>query len=254
MDVGKYSALKIRVFQTCRLRYRYQYLDKGTTAIKPRLRPADTAGSLVHRVLCDFYTKLAPDQRTESSLIELFESGWSDLSPGYHRVPGVEQFRESSLKQLRNFIQFFQPVGEPFLVEPYIQVEVAQGVTLFGRLDRLDENADGSLHVIDYKGGAMPGDIDSGQLLFYALMAEIKYERRVSRMSFWYLDDGSTLTSEPSELDKDGGRTELLRTIEEMERVTSLPPNVGPHCAGCPFLYACEVRGRVQERRILEGW
>ena len=78
--MARYSALKVRIFQTCRLRFRYQYVAKDTDRIRPRLRPADTAGSLVHRILCDFYTKLRPEQRTEEGLIELFETGWNALS------------------------------------------------------------------------------------------------------------------------------------------------------------------------------
>ena len=38
----RYSPLRFRVFDTCRLRYRYQYVDKA----RAYLRPADTAGSL----------------------------------------------------------------------------------------------------------------------------------------------------------------------------------------------------------------
>ena len=52
--MARYSPLRFRVFDACRLRYRYQYVDR----IPARLRPQDTAGSLVHRVLCDFFSKL----------------------------------------------------------------------------------------------------------------------------------------------------------------------------------------------------
>ncbi len=47
MAVFRLSPLRVRVFNTCHLRYRYQYVDK----LQARLRPADTAGSLVHNVL-----------------------------------------------------------------------------------------------------------------------------------------------------------------------------------------------------------
>jgi RecB family exonuclease len=142
----------------------------------------------------------------------------------------------------------------PYLIEPHIQVEVAPGVTLFGRPDRIDENTDASLHVIDYKGGSMPGDIDSGQLLFYALITELKYERRVTSTSFWYLDDGSLWTSEPSQADLQKARTELLATISTMNDTIDYLPTIARHCAGCPFLHACEVRDEVARVREQEGW
>jgi len=69
----RYSPLRFRVFDTCRLRYRYQYLDR----IPARLRPQDTAGSLIHRILCDFFSKVAASERTTERLTGLFEAGWA---------------------------------------------------------------------------------------------------------------------------------------------------------------------------------
>jgi putative RecB family exonuclease len=252
--MARYSALKVRIFQTCRLRFRYQYIAKDTDRIRPRLRPADTAGSLVHRILCDFYTRLQPEQRTEEGLLELFETGWNALSAGYHRIPGVEQYHETSIHQLRNYVRCFDYAVAPYMVEPYIQVDIRPGATLFGRLDRLDENLDGSLHIIDYKGGSLPGDVDSGQLVFYALMTEIKFERRVSRVSFWYLDDGSVWTTELSEMDKEQARLELMTTIDEMAKADEFSPTVAPHCASCPFLHGCASRSEISQVRQQDGW
>lgn len=244
------SALKVRVFGTCRLRFRYQYVDK----LRARLRPADTAGSLVHRVLCDFFTKVPPAERNEEMLVGLFEEGWTALSAGYHRIPGVEVHHAASLHQLANFARFFDLGAEPLMTEPYFQAEAAPGVTLFGRLDRIDEQADGTLHVIDYKGGSQPEEIDPQQLRIYALLAERALDRRVASASFWYLDDGTTWTTELGT--RDGQRTleSVLAAVREMEGVTEYQPTIGRHCAGCPYLYACEVRDEIATRRQRVGW
>ncbi len=175
--MARVSPLKVRVFETCRLRFRYQYVDKQEGRVRPRLRPADTAGSLVHRVLCDFYSKVPPNQRDRQRLFDMFQDGWQALSPGYHRVPGVEEHRESSLRQLANFADKFDIDATPFMVEPYFQEEIEPGLVLFGRLDRLDEEPDGTLHIIDYKGGTQPEEIDPKQLAFYAILVEAKLGR-----------------------------------------------------------------------------
>ncbi len=244
------SALKVRVFATCKLRFRYQYVDK----LRARLRPADTAGSLVHRVLCDFFTKVPPAERKEETLIRLFEEGWAALSAGYHRIPGVEVHHEASLRQLANFARCFDLDARPLMVEPYFQEEVAPGVTLFGRLDRLDEEADGTLHVIDYKGGAQPAEIDPQQLRIYALLSERALERTVARVSFWYLDDGTSWTEDLSHGDCEATLAGVLAAVRAMDGVTAYPPTVGRHCAGCPYLYACEARDEITARREREGW
>jgi hypothetical protein len=248
--MARYSPLRFRVFDTCRLRYRYQYVDR----IPARLRPQDTAGSLVHRVLCDFFSKVPRDERSVQRLIRMFEEGWEALSPRYHRMQGVDQLREDSIKQLGSFADQHDISAAPLLVEPYFQVEVAAGVTLFGRVDRIDEEADGSLHVIDYKTGSHPDEVDAGQLRLYAIMAEESLRRPVSRISFWNLDDGFVSTAGLSDDDKRRTRSDLLAAVDRMNTVSEFPANIGPHCGHCPYLYACAERNEIQRRREAEGW
>ncbi len=248
--MARYSPLRFRVFDTCRLRYRYQYVDKA----RAYLRPGDTAGSLVHRVLCDFFSKVPPDERSEERLLRMFEDGWEALAPSYKRVPGVDVLHDAAVTQLRNFAEKFDLQAEPYAVEAYIQTEVAAGVTLFGRMDRIDEEAGGALHIIDYKTGTQPDEIDTKQLLLYAIMIEQEQTRTVSKASFWYLDDGQVWMTELSADDKRQALEEMLAAAREMEEISEFPPTIGPHCAYCPYLKSCEVRALIAERREAEGW
>lgn len=246
----RYSPLRFRVFDACRLRYRYQYLDR----ISARLRPQDTAGSLVHRVLCDFFSKLDPEERSGERLVRMFEEGWEALSPRYLRMEGVDRLRDDSIEQLSRFAAQHDLSAAPLLVEPYFQVEVALQVTLFGRVDRIDEAEDGSLHVIDYKTGSHSDEVDVGQLRLYAIMAEESLGRPVSRLSFWHLDYGLVWTAEFSDEDKRRARSEMLDAVDRMNAVSEFPANIGPHCGHCPYLYACAERPEIQRRRAAEGW
>lgn len=242
------SPLKVRVFQQCRLRYRYQYVDKDEARARPRLRPADTAGSLVHRVLCDFFTKTPPAERTRAHLLQMDDDGWGALSPGYHRVPGVGQHYDNSVRQLQNFAEHFDLGAIPFMVEPYFQFEIEPGTIVFGRLDRVDEEPDRTLHIIDYKTGAMAGDVDPSQLVFYAILVEEKLARPVSKASFWYLDDGTTWTMDFTEDDKRAAREQLLADVRAMEEVSDFPPTIGDHCPSCPFFKPCEFHDEIVSR------
>jgi putative RecB family exonuclease len=174
--------------------------------------------------------------------------------PSYHRIPGVEGHRQASRRQLANYIAKFGWAAQPFMVEPYFQVEIDPGVILFGRLDRLDEEPDSTLHIIDYKTGSMPGDIDPGQLSFYAILVEAKLGRSVSRASFWYLDDGSAWTMEFSKDAKRQAREQILQTIREMETVTEFPGAIGPHCLSCPFFKPCELHDKIVFEAERQGW
>lgn len=246
----RYSPLRFRVFDTCRLRYRYQYVDKA----RAYLRPADTAGSLVHRVLCDFFAKIPHDERTEERLLQMFEEGWSALAPSYKRVPGVEELHAAGVTQLRNFAAGFDLKAEPYAVEAYLQVGVAPGVTLFGRMDRIDQEPDGTLHIIDYKTGTQPDEIDTKQLMLYAIMVEQELTKAVSKASFWYLDDGQVWTADLEDEDKRQVLEETLAAAREMENLSEFPATIGRHCAYCPYLKGCEFRQEIAERREAEGW
>ena len=244
------SPLRVRVFNTCRLRYRYQYVDK----LQARLRPSDTAGTLVHNVLCDFFTKVAPEERSEERLIDMFEGRWAALSPRYLRMAEVQELHDRNLDALRRFAQREDLRAEPFQVEAYVQVSIAPDVTLFGRMDRIDEEPDGTLHIVDYKTGALPADVDASQLHLYAIMVERKLERTVSRASFWYLDDGSVWTAELTPQDKEQALTGALAVVGDMQREKRFEPTVAPHCAHCPYLYACTMREEIAQRRQAEDW
>src|SRR4030067_1663107 len=143
------SPVRVRVFSTCRLRYRYQYVDK----LPARLRAGDTAGSLVHNILCDFFAKVPREERDEERLIDMFEERWAALSPRYLRMPGVEELHDHSLGAMRRFAQRGNLAAEPVQVEAYVQVRIAPEVTLFGRRDRIDEEGKGSLQLIAQQTG-----------------------------------------------------------------------------------------------------
>jgi len=244
------SPLRVRVFQGCKLRYKYQYVDK----LPARLRAQDTAGTLVHNVLADFFAKLPPEERSAERLLSMFEERWQALSPRYLRMPGVDELRKSSLEQLRRFTEEADLQAQPYLIEAYFQTWLAPDVILGGRMDRVDEQADGTLHVIDYKTGEAPEEVDAGQLRLYAIMVEEKLERPVSQASFWYLDDGSVWTIELTEEEKRQALEDALTAFREMMKESVYPPTIGKHCAYCPYLYACDYRQEIAQRRQAEGW
>ncbi len=221
--MSRFSPLRIRVFDTCRLRYRYQYLDR----IPARLRPQDTAGSLLHRVLCDFFAKVSMGERGQQRLVRMFEDGWEALSPRYRRMKGVEKLRDKSLAQLRMFAQQHDLSARPLLVEPYFQVEVAPQVTLFGRVDRIDEEAAGTLHVIDYKTGSHADEVDAKQLRLYAIMAEKSLGKPVTKTSFWHLDDGDTWIEDFSDEQRRLSHSERGRLVIGCRSTSSAAPPVG---------------------------
>ncbi len=131
---------------------------------------------------------------------------------------------------------------------------LAPDVVLCGRPDRLDEEPDGSLHVIDYKTGEPPEEVDEGQLRLYAIMVEKGLGRPVRRASFWYLEGGQVWTAVVTPEALVQAEAEALALARALRWAEHFPANVGPHCARCPFLYACQYREEIARRRQVEGW
>lgn len=244
------SPLKLRVFRGCRLRYKYQYVDK----LPARLRPQDTAGTCVHNVLCEFFAKVAPQERSKEKLLSMFQERWQNLSPRFLRMASVEDLRQRAMGQLERFARQQDLSAQPLMVEAFFQAPVAPDLTLFGRIDRIDEEADRSLHLIDYKTGAHPEEVDANQLRLYAIIVQKCLERPVSRASFWYLDDGLVWSAPLRPQDLEQTLAEALVTVEEMARESHFPPTIAPHCGHCPYLYACQYREEIAQRRRAEDW
>lgn len=172
-------------------------------AIQPIDAPADPAwrGSMIHRVLQDWAEVDAyqPDRlrvRIESLLAQpemhpLLRTLWQP------KLIEAAEFIASSVAEARNEGRV------PLVAEEEGRFEMA-GVTLKGRVDRIDRLADGGLAIVDYKTGTAPSvaQIEAGfalQLGLMGLMAENKGFKRVSGVAsafeYWLLSrDTSTKT------------------------------------------------------------
>jgi putative RecB family exonuclease len=249
-EVLRLSPLRLRVFESCRLRYKYQYLEKR----RPRLRLQDTAGTLVHNVLCDFFAKTPAAQRSGEHLLAMFDERWSGLSPRYRRIPAVEPLRRRARAQVERFAREADLKATPLLIEAQFRTELAPGVLLIGRVDRVDEEPDGSLSVLDYKTGEPPDEVHPRQLYLYALMIEAQLQRKVSRGSFWYLDEGRQVGINLDEAGKARAAADARRVAEELSAAQEFPPNIGRRCGYCPYLSVCEYKEEITLRRQAEGW
>lgn len=248
--VLRLSPLRLRVFASCRLRYKYQYLEKR----RPRLRLQDTAGTLVHNVLCDFFAKTPAEQRTAENLLSMFDRRWAALSPRYLRIPRVEGLRRRARVQLERFAVEGDLKANPLLIEAQFRVDLAPGVLLAGRVDRVDEEADGSLSVLDYKTGEPPDEVDPRQLYLYAVMVESHLKRTVARGSFWYLEEGRRVSIALDEAGKARAAERAQEVAGQIQAAQDFPPNIGRRCGYCPCLSVCDYKDEIGRRRQAEGW
>jgi putative RecB family exonuclease len=127
-------------------------------------------------------------------------------------------------------------------VEASFEKEITPGLVLHGRIDRVDLQADRTLHIIDYKTGNTPESSDWTQLYLNALVLSRKTPYPVSKASFIYLSSGlvDTAPIEGSVLDK--ARWDLLLMARAIGGGKSFRPQPGVVCRRCDFRPICPER------------
>ncbi len=237
------SASSIRTFLSCRRKFYYRYCEQLREHELPRdLSQERDIGNELHRVLERVYTQR---ERFESAsqIQEAVRSLWEEKK-------GVDPLeRHMRRLWLEKLEPFFDREASRFAAGARVEhcekelSALCEGVTLVGRIDRIDR-AEGLLEVIDYKSGAfpdtdkMPGENDTDyQLSVYALLASTLGE--VGRCGYYDLGRGE-LKFERYLEEKTAKLREILSAMAS-GRVWewTMCDDLGT-CRLCPYVYLCQ--------------
>ena len=144
-------------FKTCPKQFKFSNVDK----IKEPTNLVQAKGTTVHQALEDLYD-LPIDQRTPEVLYDLFRKAWSNVRGNDEHVnlfDSIEDEREwgqEGLNLLHNYLKLEDPQKlEPLEQERWVRGSI-EDLNLRGILDRMDEDKDGNLIIVDYKSGKAP--------------------------------------------------------------------------------------------------
>jgi putative RecB family exonuclease len=239
------SPSSVIVFRQCRQRYKFSYIDKlGDVFGRPR--PYFTMANHVHSTLKDFMS-LKPALRSPAVMESLLQQNWQRNRTGFRDEKEEQVWMERALSQLRRFIASYDMTAKPVMVEKYLEVEVTAGLVLSGRIDRVDRESDGGLHIIDYKTGNIPDQIDWTQLELAALMVADKFPKaRVNKISYLYLKEQATETASLSSERLGEIRWSLLSLADKVRREKKFLPSPGWWCGNCDFISICPARAEAE--------
>ncbi len=218
------SATGLEGLARCPRRYFFSHLLHVTAHEPPetilQLTPADR-GVIVHRVLerlvAEEIARDVPDGEDvgarEARMLTFAEEEFADAErrgvTGHPALWALERSRMASdlREHLRVEAEYRAATGaRPLAVEldfgpasgTDVSVDTSRGAVRFrGRIDRIDELADGGIAVVDYKSGKRYGPPENGdplsrgerlQLPIYTLAAKAAYgEGRKVRAGYWYV-------------------------------------------------------------------
>lgn len=210
--------------------------------------PILVQGNAVHHALERFYGLPAEDRRPEN-LERALRSVWPE-----HRRPGSfsnkeeeATFGSAALQMLNSYSERFDLSIEPLAREQWVSLRVS-GVTLYGKIDRIDRYGEG-LDLIDFKTGRRRVEcedlIDDPAVQVYVVGAEAEFRLPVERVRFIYLGLGDEVAWELEREDVEELKRRLLDTITRLRADEIFEALPGDHCRFCPARLHCPDRQRV---------
>ncbi len=138
MFINTISNSKRDTFNQCKLKYRYRYVDR----------------------IADYDISNTDALHFGSYIHQIFEDGYKvDTLEGLERLAeeNKEKYKFNSSYDpkvapcLKNFLRFNASLPEAGIPEQHFDIEIAEGITINGYIDRIIKGTEGGYLVIDYK-------------------------------------------------------------------------------------------------------
>ena len=236
----------LKSFLTCKRQFFYRYIQK----IKEHIPPQDLSrerdiGNGLHAVLEKVYLNVDHYKGSDELKIALFRelksNNQEDAMMRYLR----ELWSEKLTPFVENEIQRFQG-GNRIVAHERHGSCVIHGITLEGRMDRVENTLDG-LEILDYKTGSFADttrepkeeDVDY-QLAAYALMGETF--GTINRCGFYDLKSGKVHYEQFLE-EKIRKLKEVLETLAQQKTFVWEMTSSHTACRYCPYAILCQREG-----------
>jgi RecB family exonuclease len=216
----------------------------------------------VHNALRDWWD-LPAQRRTPEAGAELVRSSWIDA--GFRDADQSLEWRGRAQQQVKAYLGDVDPAQQPLGIERTVSLKT-EALALQGRVDRLDDRAEG-LTVVDYKTGRVTPTDDEARtslpLALYAAAAWKMFRRRCVQVELHHVPTGTVAVHEHTP-------ESLQRKIAEAESIASdarraeedyaehgvdsgrFPATVGPLCQWCDFRAHCPAGQAVGPEK--SGW
>jgi RecB family exonuclease len=246
------SPTRIQTYLECAVKYRYVYLDKiGRYYL--RARAGYSFGSTLHHVLQAFHQQ--GEAHTAEEMAAEVEQRW--IAAGYDTAEQEQEHREAGRRIAEAYHESHRQRAErdveTIATEKTISCDLGR-FKLTGRVDRIDQHADGRLEVVDYKSGRLETSAEEVR----DSLAMSCYQLILSKLT-----PGSPVSGTIYCL-RSGNQASYALAGEELERFeqdiitlgaeildrdfAGLEPVPVPACAYCDFLPRCERFWRQRDQ------
>ena len=242
------SALKL--YLQCPQRY-YRVHVEG---LPDKQNVAGFTGTVVHETLRGFFG-LEPAARTWEAMEAALRKAWAASLERRKVFGSQEEERMAGLEVLVELKEFFRLADRkvrPFACEVFLKTELAEGLTLRGKVDRIDGKPGEAFTVVDYKTGKLPTQAptltDDFQLPLYCAMVGEAYGLPVAKVVLLYLKEHRTYEYSPRPVDVERARSRARDIAGRIAADETFAPKPSPLCRYCGFLERCSARAEAEAK------
>ncbi len=246
------SPSRLSDFQTCPRRYQYASVER----LPQPASYASAKGRFVHYVFEQLH-QLPREERTIERARQFVPDAIAEvLTEEVRREINLDDaMMDRLLRETESMIASYFTMEDPTTVdhegvELRIGVEV-EGAPLYGILDRLDRDPDGSLTIVDYKTGGLPNRSYDSQTFanaeLYAALCQAQLGERPSKIRLMYVAHGQSIDRPVSEVVTSARAKAAARAWSKITQYYDdgeFPATPSPRaCRFCSFTDRCRASG-----------
>ena len=249
--VPSFSHSKIDSFESCKLKFKYRYIDRVKVEIKDTIETY--LGSRVHETLEKLYRDLRFERVLSlKDLHDYFNKKWTENWDEAIKIVNKEYSSENYRKMGERYIRDYFNRNKPFDKGKIIGLETQDRLPLDAeskytyhiRIDRLMNN--GLYEVHDYKTNNKLPTQDSldkdRQLAMYSLWVKTHFKDfKKVRLVWHYVAFDKELESFRSDEQLEALKADVLKKIRDIESTLEFPPRVSHLCQWCLYQDICSM-------------
>ncbi len=250
----KFSFSQIEAFTNCPLQYKFNFILK----IPVLAKSVFVFGRVIHNTLRDFFSPLltsynqpdlfdADENKNKKlifkDLLLSYQLNWQE--DGYASKEEKEEYKNKGRKMLKLIFDYYEKEGwpKPVFIEKNFLVSIG-GHIFKGAIDRVDKLEDGTYEIIDYKTGNPKEKIDyktKRQLILYKIALEDGLGLKISKLSYFYLENGYKQSFESDAKLEEKLKAGLLEGVQGIIK-GEFSPKPSMLCDYCDFRSICEFK------------
>jgi DNA helicase-2/ATP-dependent DNA helicase PcrA len=183
---------------------------------------------------------------TLEECLKIYEESW--LNEWYETEANKNKYHEKGKEIVKAFYEEHKNNWPKvlFLEKDFaLRMKVdGDGITIKGKIDRIDEMPDGKLKIVDYKTGKPKEKLEfneKAQLLIYQQAVKEVFRQEVGALCYRYLNDNSEIEFLGAEKDFAKLDDKISATIRAI-RAGEFPATPGQQCKFCDYSGICEFR------------